>query len=138
MDQWVSRVDQFGKPAWITLMVLGFIVFWPIGLGILAYMLWSGRMGCGRHGDVARWQQRMAGKWQRFEGGGRPQRTWSSGNTAFDEYRDSTLQRLEDESREFREFLERLRAAKDRGEFDQFMADRRKAPPEAPAAPSQS
>ena len=29
MDQWVARVDDFGKPAWITLMVLGFIVFWP-------------------------------------------------------------------------------------------------------------
>ena len=46
----------------------------------------------------------------------------SSGNRAFDDYRAETLKRLEDEQREFKEFLERLRFAKDRAEFDQFMA----------------
>ena len=49
----------------------------------------------------------------------------SSGNRAFDEYRTETLRRLEDEQREFRDFLERLRFAKDKTEFDQFMAERR-------------
>lgn len=53
----------------------------------------------------------------------RQQRT--SGNEAFDEYRLATLQRLEEEHREFREFLSRLRTAKDKAEFDQFMAERR-------------
>lgn len=127
MDQWVARIDDFGKPAWITLMVLGFIVAWPIGLAILAYLLWSGRMGCGRHGGLSRWQQRMANRWDRFERRSEagPHRGWSSGNHAFDEYREATLNRLEEESREFRDFLERLRMAKDRSEFDQFMADRR-------------
>ena len=48
----------------------------------------------------------------------------SSGNRAFDEYRDETLRRLEEEQREFMEFLDRLRHAKDKAEFDQFMADR--------------
>ena len=48
-----------------------------------------------------------------------------SGNAAFDEYRESTLRRLEEESREFTNFLERLRMAKDRSEFDAFMAERR-------------
>ena len=38
----------------------------------------------------------------------------SSGNHAFDEYRSETLRRLEDEQREFRDFLERLRFAKDK------------------------
>ena len=52
----------------------------------------------------------------------------SSGNHAFDEYRSETLKRLEDEQREFKEFLERLRFAKDRAEFDQFMAGRRQRP----------
>jgi hypothetical protein len=133
MDQMVARLDDFGKPAWIALMVLGFIVFWPIGLGILAYMIWSGRMGCARHGGMTRWQQRMADKWdrkwdRRGDGWGAPQRAWASttGNRAFDEYREATLRRLEDESREFREFLERLRMAKDRSEFDEFMAERQK------------
>lgn len=49
----------------------------------------------------------------------------SSGNSAFDEYRAETLRRLEEEQREFKEFLERLRFARDKNEFDQFMAERR-------------
>ena len=28
----VAKLDELGKPAWIALMVLGFYVFWPIGL----------------------------------------------------------------------------------------------------------
>ncbi|MBL6618469.1 MAG: DUF2852 domain-containing protein, partial [Reyranella sp.] len=42
--------------------------------------------------------------------------------------------------REFRDFLDRLRAAKDRAEFDQFMNERRNRPPatEPPPAPSPS
>jgi hypothetical protein len=51
--------------------------------------------------------------------------TQASGNDAFDRYRSDTLQRLEEEQKEFREFLSRLRAAKDKAEFDQFMTDRR-------------
>jgi hypothetical protein len=52
----------------------------------------------------------------------------SSGNRAFDEYRADTLRRLEEEQREFRDFLGRLRMAKDKAEFDQFMAERRNGP----------
>ena len=131
MTQVVATLDDWGKPAWIAVMVLGFIVFWPVGLGILAYLIWSGRMGCGRHGDMSRWQRRMAERWDR--GMGRFSREmrggfYSSGNAAFDEYRDETLKRLEEEEREFREFLERLRKAKDKDEFDQFMAERRARP----------
>lgn len=48
----------------------------------------------------------------------------SSGNRAFDEYRAETLRRLEEEQREFKEFLDRLRHAKDKAEFDEFMAER--------------
>jgi hypothetical protein len=65
----------------------------------------------------------------------------SSGNHAFDEYRTETLRRLEEEQREFREFLDRLRHAKDKAEFDQFMTERRNRPPEAsrpPEPPPQS
>lgn len=133
-----SRMDDFGKPAWIVLTVLAFIVFWPVGLVILAYLIWSGRMAYWRHerawrwhengsdhGD--RWQQRWERKWQRFErcaSGGGPGR--SSGNRAFDEYRAETLRRLEEEEKEFREFLDRLRFAKDKSEFDEFLNDRRR------------
>ena len=51
-----AKLDEFGKPAWIALIVLGFMVFWPLGLAILVYTIWSGRMGCGYHGGgVDRW-----------------------------------------------------------------------------------
>ena len=134
MTQVVATLDDYGRPAWIAVMVLGFILFWPIGLAILAYLIWSGRMGCGRNGEFNRWQQRMTDKWDRkMERWGRDARGFaSSGNAAFDEYREETLRRLEEEQREFREFLGRLRKAKDKQEFDQFMTDRRSRPPESP------
>ena len=53
----------------------------------------------------------------------------SSGNVAFDEYREETLRKLDEEQREFRDYLDRLRSAKDRAEFDQFMNERRGRPP---------
>ncbi len=61
----------------------------------------------------------------------------ASGNRAFDEYRSETLKRLEEEEREFKDVLARLRFARDRAEFDQFMADRRGRPsgPDSPAEP---
>ena len=126
----VATLDDYGKPAWIAVMVLAFILFWPVGLAILAYLIWSGRMGCGRHGEMSRWQGRMADRWDRnMERWSREMRGFpSSGNAAFDDYRAETLRRLEEEQREFREFLERLRKAKDKEEFDQFMSDRRSRP----------
>ncbi len=48
----------------------------------------------------------------------------STGNSAFDAYRDDTLARLEDEQAAFNAFLARLRDAKDKTEFDAFMAER--------------
>lgn len=57
-----------------------------------------------------------------------------TGNTAFDEYRDETLRRLEDEQSAFEQFLGNLRRAKDRAEFDQFMTERRDGPVDAQPA----
>ena len=48
----------------------------------------------------------------------------SSGNSAFDAYRDDTIKRLEDEQSAFKSFLQRLREAKDKTEFDRFMEER--------------
>jgi len=127
-----AKLDEYGKPAWIVLTVLGFIIWWPVGLAILAFIIGSGRMGCWR--GHRRWQEgaermRRAGTWWQ------PQQT--SGNRAFDEYRAETLRRLEEEQKEFRDFLDRLRMAKDKAEFDQFMAERRNRPPAPPAAEAQ-
>ena len=135
------RYDRWGRssirihPAWIVLLILDFIVWWPVGLAILAFTFWSRNMGC--HGGE-RWQRKMARmeekmgrmreRMQGFGGGFGPWGPPSSGNHAFDEYRAETLRRLEEEQREFRDFLDRLRFAKDKGEFDQFMAERRNRP----------
>lgn len=107
MEAWL---DEKGKLAWIAAMVLGFVFFWPIGLALLAYMIWSKRMfssSC----TSARTRHAL------------PR---SSGNAAFDSYKADMLRRLEDEQRAFEGFLQRLRDAKDKAEFDQFMDDRSK------------
>ena len=124
-------------PGWIALMILGFVFWWPIGLAILAYIIWGRKMhrhgygfGCGDRSE--RWQhkmERMQGKMERLRS--RMEGRYagpSSGNRAFDEYRSETLKRLEDEQAEFKGFLDRLRHAKDKAEFDQFMAERRSRP----------
>ena len=112
---WFQRaeawLDARGKGAWIAAMVLGFILFWPIGLALLAYMIWSKRMfngSCGKSRHMTRHSFR------------------SSGNSAFDAYKADTLRRLEEEQQAFETFLQRLRDAKDKSEFDQFMDDREK------------
>lgn len=133
----VAKVDSIGRPAWIGLMVLGFIFFWPVGLATLAFLLWSDRMGCGRwgHGNE-RFERKMEAFRDRFGRGSGSGRSGfaATGNRAFDEYREETLRRLEDEAREFGDFLSRLRMAKDKAEFDQFMSERRSNPP-APREP---
>jgi hypothetical protein len=115
---WIGRVESWldarGRGAWIAAMVLSFIFFWPLGLALLAYMIWSKRMFSTKSGAVTR-HSRTA--------------FTSSGNSAFDAYKADMLRRLEDEQTAFEGFLERLRAAKDKAEFDDFMADRTRATP---------
>jgi Protein of unknown function (DUF2852) len=80
---------------------------------------------------IARMQEKMdrvRGRMDRFRSRGDWFGPTSSGNRAFDEYRSETLKRLEEEQHEFKDFLARLRFAKDRAEFDQFMAERRQRP----------
>ena len=128
------------RPAWtpftILLMILGFVVFWPLGLAMLAYILWGDRIPeIRRHfGDSTR-------EWSReFRGGGSGQYHSQSGNMAFDDYRARELERLEqerrrleEERREFEQFVGNLRRAKDQEEFDRFMAERQ-AGKDSPAA----
>jgi len=101
-------LDSKGKWAWIAAMILGFILFWPLGLALLFYMIWSKNMF--KSGCSHRMNRRTTFR--------------SSGNTAFDSYKADTLRRLEEEQNAFQEFLNRLRDAKDKAEFDQFMEDR--------------
>ena len=130
-----AEFEWYGKPAWIAATVLAFILWWPVGVAMLVFGCAARKMlrraWYGGPGPMpGQWHNMMhdrcgwgrGGRWG--GGGGRP-----SGNQAFDDYRTETLRRLEDEQREFLEYLERLRRAKDKAEFDQFMADRRRGRP---------
>jgi hypothetical protein len=133
----IQKLDEYGKAGWLTAMILGFVIFWPIGLGIFFYLLGSGRMGNWKHANTSCWTTDGEGRSSRSRSRGkhrsRHQRTRSSGNTAFDAYREETLKRLEDEQTEFNDYLDHLRQAKDKTEFDAFMDARKNKPaPEIP------
>ncbi|MGR3468666.1 MAG: DUF2852 domain-containing protein [Shimia sp.] len=104
-------LDERGKGAWIAAMVLGFVFFWPIGLVLLAYMLFNNKFSLCRKASHR----------------SRPMTNRTTGNAAFDAYKTDTLRRLEEEQEAFEAFLQRLREAKDKAEFDQFMDDRARA-----------
>jgi hypothetical protein len=131
------------RPAWtpatIALMVLGFVVFWPLGLAMLAYILWGDRLD-GFKRDVNRKTDGIfascRGRSARHHGFGR------TGNVAFDEWREKELERLAEERRrvdetlkEFDSYARELRRAKDQEEFDRFMAERNRAQNEANSKP---
>ncbi len=125
------------RPAWtpatIALMVIGFMVFWPLGLAMLAYIIWGDRLE-GFKRDVNRATdgvfagcRRQAFKAHRS----------GTGNVAFDEWREKELERLAEERRrlddtlrEFDDYARELRRAKDQEEFDRFMANRSRATPQ--------
>lgn len=115
-----ARLDGLPTVMWIALAILGFVIWWPLGVAVLAYIFWSGRMKCCQFG--------FGRRNERTHDAGQAQDWWrqprTSGNRAFDEYRAETLRRLEEEHRAFQEFLGRLRMAKDKSEFDEFMANR--------------
>ena len=119
------------RPAWtpatIALMVLGFMVFWPLGLAMLAYIIWGDRLDAFK-ADVNRATDDFASSFRKKSRHGMQT---GSGNAAFDDWRDNELSRLDEERkkldemrREFDQHMRDLRMARDRKEFEQFMADR--------------
>ncbi|MBE0694165.1 MAG: DUF2852 domain-containing protein [Aquamicrobium sp.] len=119
------------RPAWtpatIALMVVGFVVFWPLGLAMLAYILWGDRLDEFK-GEWGKARNGLFGSCRRHGGFAR------TGNIAFDEWREKELERLAEERRkldemreEFDAYARELRRAKDQQEFDRFMAERSKS-----------
>jgi Protein of unknown function (DUF2852) len=117
-----------GRPwrGWeIALMVIGFVVFWPVGLAILFWILWRKREGAS---PPPAWLGRLTSV------------AAGSGNSAFEAWKQGEVDRLEQErrkladaEREFAAFLDQLKRARDREEFDRFMAARARAA-EGPSA----
>jgi biopolymer transport protein ExbB/TolQ len=127
-------------PATIALMVLGFVVFWPLGLAMLAYILFGERLQAFKHEA----NEKVDGFSRCFRGGSRWRNNgWAghhhtTGNMAFDDWRKAELDRIEEERRkldemraEFDTYMRELRRARDQEEFDRFMRarnDRRNQP----------
>ena len=148
--EWAGARWRRGGSRWtafeIIAMILGFIVFWPIGLAILGYKFWQSRNGGPDLQTLAttKWQDARTmmssssawgSSWRC--GGAIASRfyTPSTGNAAFDEWRTAELARLDEErrklddaQREFAEYVDAIRRAKDREEFERFMAERRARP----------
>jgi hypothetical protein len=132
---WFSRaeswLDDKGKGAWITAMVLGFVFFWPVGLALLFYMIWSKRMS---NSSCRNRRESRRHSWGHHNRGSMTSTGINTGNSAFDAYKSDTLERLEREQHDFEAFLTRLRDSKDKVEFDAFMNERAaEASAEAPA-----
>ena len=140
----------------IVAMVLGFIVFWPIGLAILGFKMWQRKSGYS--GDLqtaaqAKWQEargmmassvKASGPWaSQVWGNRRGFAPSSTGNSAFDDWKNAELARLEEERRklqdahnEFAAFLDNIRRSKDREEFERFMSERRNRQGDASTGPA--
>jgi hypothetical protein len=126
MDHTLTLRPAF-TPLTIILMVIGFMLWVPLGLLMLAFILWGDRIPSFQSGIRVNTRMRNC-----FDSGMR--RHQRSGNMAFDEYRQRELKRLEEERRrldeerrEFETFVHNLRRAKDQEEFDRFMSERRPA-----------
>ncbi|MCW5712986.1 MAG: DUF2852 domain-containing protein [Bauldia sp.] len=120
-------------PFTIVLMVILFMVAWPLGLLMLAYLLWGDRLSFANGTSTSSGAKRHYRSAGCFGWNASPRH--ESGNLAFDEYRKSELKRLEEERRrldeeraEFEAYVQNLRRAKDQEEFDRFMAARRNGP----------
>ncbi|HWT62244.1 MAG TPA: DUF2852 domain-containing protein [Ochrobactrum sp.] len=131
------------RPAWtpatIALMVLGFIFFWPLGLAMLAYIIWGDRLDDVKRSVNEKTESmfgsfRNCGKSESFGFGG------TTGNAAFDDWRREELDRLAEERRkleearaDFEAYAAELRRARDKEEFDRFMAERKASGKRTPA-----
>ena len=117
---WITRtlnwLDERGPVSWIVVMVGSFIFAGPLGLLVLGFILITGRFGKGCR--RAREASRMCGPRLHFHA------RRGTDNAAFDAYKADTLARLEREQDDFEAFLARLREARDKAEFDQYMDER--------------
>lgn len=109
---WRGAAARRWHPLELTAMIIGFAIFWPVGLAVLAWKKWTGAPRAPFH---MRRDSLMA----------------DTGNTAFEAFKQAELARLEEERRRlaeaqaaFGDFLDRLKRARDREEFERFMAER--------------
>jgi hypothetical protein len=117
----------------VILMVVGFFIFWPLGLAMIAYILWGDRIKS--MFNQAKGQMNSSTSSRNCRGRGK-NKYRPTGNVAFDEYREDKLRHLEEEQKrinqmqtDFDDFLYNLRKARDQEEFDRFMNNRDNSEP---------
>ena len=120
MTSYQSRSGRW-TPLSILAVVAGFIVWWPLGLAALAYILWAGPVDNLADEGSQKLRDAFGRNGCSFRGSFRK----GSGNAAFDAYKAETLKKLEADQAEFAEYLKRLREACDREEFERFMSERK-------------
>ncbi len=115
-------------PATIAMMVLGFVVYWPLGLAMLGFILFGEKLRAFKRDANTRADGFFSGM-RRTKA--RYETHFTTGNVAFDDWRKTELDRLEAERRrldqmreEFDTYARELRRAKDQEEFDRFMRER--------------
>ena len=97
------------RPAWtpvtIAMMIIGFMIFWPLGLAMIAYIVWGDRLDQFKS-DVNRATDKASDMFAKAPSFGATSRT---GNVAFDDWREAELKRLHEE---------RIKLDNMRAEFD--------------------
>lgn len=113
-----------GKGHWsatnIVAMVLGFILFWPLGLAVLAWSFTGHPIE-----ELPGW---LRDKWRQLKGHKAPCQRGSD-NVVFDEYQQAQHDRIDEIKEEirrrgeaFQEFRSDTRRRQDQAEFDDFMS----------------
>ena len=122
------------RPAWtpvtIAMMIIGFMIFWPLGVAIIAYIIWGDRLDQFKS-DINNATEKASCMFKRSETSFKSHSR--TGNVAFDDWREAELKRLHEERMkldamraEFDDYARELRRAKDEAEFKGFMAERAK------------
>ena len=134
-DQTTKRSSENGYGGWsnptnwgctnIAVMVLGFILFWPIGLFLLFWV------STGRHvGDLARAIKEKLARLTEKLGSGNGFTESTSGNVVFEEYQQTQYDRIREirdeiknRAQRFSSYREDAKRRADEEEFRQFMSD---------------
>ena len=122
---WCRSGERRGNwaPINIATMVIGFMIFWPFGLAVLAWI------ATGHH--VRELPGAARELWSRVSGDGGPRfaRATASDNVVFNDYQQAQYDRIREiraeigeRARRFAEFRADSRRRADQEEFDRFMA----------------
>ena len=121
-----TRCCGFGASAnWsvtnIVAMVIGFVLFWPLGLFML-YWIFKGR-------DVTDLRRHLVEKWNRFKGNDATEASGTD-NQVFNEYQQTQFDRIreikdeiKERARRFTDFRSDAKRRADEEEFRRFMDD---------------